>query len=237
MKILKFNKQILKTSLFFILIIFSQQKSFSQKNTLKITPLKVLSEKTNIGYERNLFGSWSAIVDVQFWFLNKKERDNELVWGSLDNPILENNKGVRVSLEMRRYAQLWEKGKDRLNFYFGLGGFVGKHDISMKREEFSYFVSNFNRVVDVPEISGSVKLFSGGINCNTGIQIALGKVLKFELGMIMGQAWIDRGDKFLALYSFEPYTLEEDRIIFDQDYSRKIAGLFIEPMFNVGFSF
>ena len=234
MSLLYFTKCLKRIILLIMIILCVQQESYCQNNTVKFTPIKVLFEKTNFSYERKLSKDQSIIADIQLWFLNKKERKREAIFDSDNNTIFESNDGFRLSLEYRKYKKVLETEINTINFYIGAGLFGGMHDIRMKRNQ--YELTRIGGGL-VPEITGEINLISSGILVNWGVQFALGKVLKIELGMNTGKAWVNQKNDFLVLNSTGFYLLQEERIKYEQNYSNRIAGFFAEPMLIMGFSF
>ena len=241
MKVLCFIQKNKILLLFVCMIVFGNQNVLSQKNTLRITPVKLLIGKTNISYERALNDRWAVLVDVQRWFVSDKERSRQSIYGVKGEPVFENNKGTRYSLALRNYFSLKKAEKWELKYFYGLGGFIGNHSISMKRKSYSY-QSNWNNgswsgLTVLPDLQGKVDLISGGTYLDLGIQIKLSNFLKLEIGAFTGYAFIDKKNDFLTLIDYSPYVLEEDRVTYDQKYKSGIEGFYIEPMFNIGFSF
>ncbi len=220
------------------IVFYVQQIGVAQKNTFRITPIKVLNEKLNISYERFLSSDVSLVADVQFWFIKDKEVWRPTKISSTEEPVLDSNNGTRFSLEIRKYVNVLNKNSNEINIYFGSGGFTGAHEISMIRNSFSYEEGTFwSSLVFVPQIEGDVDLISYGGHINTGIQFALGEVIKFEFGLVTGKAWVNRMDDYLLLSNYGFYILEEDRVRYKQDFSKRINGIFFEPILNIGFSF
>lgn len=237
----------LKMSFLFLLaMLVFNQNGISQKNTIRVTPLKFAFGKTNFSYERNLNKQWSVLIDAQPWFIEDRERkengflDFDFSFGAEPPPVTETNKGVRFSLEFRLYHFLKESEKMKRNFYTGVGGFAGKHHISMERKYESHTFAGWfggSSTTTYPKLNGEVDLISGGIHFNFGYQVIFKDKLKLEFGFLTGGAWTNQENDFLVLYNYEPYNLEPETDTIKESYTTGISGAFIQPMFNVGFSF
>ena len=248
MKTLPFKKSLNKI-IFLLLVLFFNQEGFSQKNVVKITPLKIAFGKVNLSYERKLNETWSLLIDAQHWFIKDREVNsgglfelNFSIWSDKAPPVLESNKGTRFNLGVRGYSSLKEMKKMKRNFYFGGGGFVGQHQISMERK--SYFVpeqdswfGGSSPAETHPRLNGEVSLISGGVYFDFGVQLKFKNNVSMELGLISGRAWINQEESNLTLYNHTPYNLDIEKETLESNYSQGILGAFFQPMFNVGYSF
>ncbi len=252
MKIFDFIKTLGGTSfLFLTLFFFPQQEGFTQKNAIKITPIKIEFGKVNVSYERKINKTWSLIVDAQHWFIKGKEVDEKSLikidFGFSSKgrpPILGTNKGTRFSLGLRGYTLLKGSGNIKRKFYFGSGGFVGKHDISMERKSYSYTETDGGfwgdgqtTTVSVPRLNGEVDLISGGVYFDSGIKFIFLERMNLELGFIGGRAWTNKVDDYLTLFDHSPYNLEPETNAINKEYENSISGVFIKPMFSLGVEF
>lgn len=209
----------------FLILIFCKGQS---KNQFSVTPIKLISQKINLQFERDVFKNWAGVLDVQFWFIDRRG-DSFLEYKKQEDTNIKNN-GIRYSLGMKRYFDKEKKISSNDQFYFGFNFFTGNHSIEQKK--IGNETTIFGLALNSLSKSGAINLRSSGVNINLGIKTVFSNKVLMDFGVLIGRSWTNISEDSFLLYDVDP-TISPKEVKFD----KKINGVFFEPRFAVGYSF
>jgi len=226
--------------LFLAIILFGSNNLQAQKNAIKITPLKPTFQKANIGYERFFKNNWSATADFQFWFQDK-DKVEEVFFGTNKKYNLK-NKGLRSSLELRKYFTVGNKNKKiQHDFNIAISSFFGKHHIETSRKGYITSGINLSGILGtetsnsyVPPSHGSVDIISKGIAFHIAYRMLWKNGIFIQTEIIRRRSWINYGKDSYPLISETPTP---DVPVEKFDFNSQINGSSIEPKLSIGYMF
>lgn len=224
--ILQFILRTLLVLVFSIIILNSCEGQ--SKNLISITPIKLIAQKVNLHYEREINNNWSGVLDIQVWFIDRKG-DSFLEAKKKENTIKKNN-GTRYSLGVRRYFSKELNLLKSQKYYVGLNIFSGTHIIqqTIAENEMTLFGYTFGALSK----RGKVNLISKGVNINVGFKEDFANGILIDLGVVIGKSWTNQNSDSFLLYDVDPTILPRE-----VEFNKKISGIFIEPRLAIGFSF
>lgn len=204
---------------------YNNKTTAQYNNSISITPIKAISQKCNVHYERLITKKWIGVLDIQIWYKNRKG-DSFLERRKENSRLV--NKGVRYTLGIKKYFSNYKDLKREQYQYVGLNAFIGKHHI--EKREYNNTGSVFGFRVHKLSAEGEKDIISKGVNIDIGIRNIYRKKFLLDFGLQIGKSWAQ--PKPFLLQNVDP-----DKAPTEATFIKKIHGFYLEPHLSVGILF
>lgn len=225
-------------TLLLVLFLFGNSHLQGQNNAIKMTPLKPIFNKIDLGYERFFKNNWSLTANYQYWFKDKSKKVGSFLESKETYNFI--NQGFRSSIELRKYFSPREKNNKRQdNFNIGISLFLGEHHVEENRSGYDEYKSTFSIFGSSStyrsyqsSYHGEADVISKGIGIHIGYQIIFENSFFITYDLSGKRSWTNYGADKYPLIPNDP-TFPKEEVFFDS----QINGFNLEPSLAIGFSF